>query len=463
MTFPDHRESESDSDREDNRSTSFLPTSTRAPAQIRRRPPAPNALPRSSSFRKPREESKGGKRSIRRGVSFRAEHQLVRVVSVKSLLGNDKKAASELWYDEIELETSKTESYALVEQSETPHAPKLCEETETLRGLESKTEEGSMTAFMNRVNAIGAVLDHQGSRNKNALSSDSSLNSSVTDDEELASLASQATEDAKRLAHERALQDEREAWEYLYGPGGRPPSSSKSMEFSADNYQSPKRLEEQVSSTLTKPTTTQSSETLSKAPETNKTAEESTASSNLSVFEKEPKKKSTDRPGPKREGSLRIPVAFASTNDNAVPSWGKINAAQKKRLPPGRSKSFTLAQTASSLLVSSESKNNSLIDYNDEKDDNEMLLSQPSTPRLPPSASGKIYGRQAPQRIGRLQRAANKSLAANGGAASDDDDCHTCHTTGGRKAVIRATTKKVGRSKSLIVETAATWIFQLSW
>ena len=141
----------------DDQSSGFLTTASPAPAAVRRRLPRPGALPRSSSFRKP-----NTKRKIRRGVSFNETGpELHRVESVKSLLDFDDKEVSQLWYDEIELETSKSESYALVEQVETPNAKPLCEETETLRGLESKTEEGSMTAFMNRANAIGAVLDHQ--------------------------------------------------------------------------------------------------------------------------------------------------------------------------------------------------------------------------------------------------------------------------------------------------------------
>ncbi|CAB9522239.1 expressed unknown protein [Seminavis robusta] len=162
------------------------------------------------------------KRGVRRSVSFNeAGPTIQRIDSVRCLLllaaDNDKSNntdneeemeanfLNEIWYDKMEIASQKEENAELVleldnknngdddtnNNKEEPHDA-------TLRGLERQTEEGSWQAFQNRNKALEAVLDTK-----------------PQNDEELASLSSQATQDAKRVAQQRALQDEKEAQEYL--------------------------------------------------------------------------------------------------------------------------------------------------------------------------------------------------------------------------------------------------------
>ena len=390
-----------DSDDDDDE-RGFLPKNAKAaPAPVRRRLPRSDALPRSSSFRKPK-----NKRAIRRGVSFNETGpQLHRVESVKSLLDFDDKEVSQLWYDEIELETSKTESYALVEQVETPHAKPLCKETETLRGLESKTEEGSMTSFMNRVNAIGAVLDHQEeAQQKSKRSSDCGSDASlVTDDEELASLASMATEDARKLAHDRALQDEKEAWEYLHGKDGEESVVSGGNTENVNNNTNNNGTEEDKK--------------------------------DMVIQVKTEKEAGNPRPKPKRQSSLKIPSAFASTSDAAVPGWVKPNTAEKKKKPIGRSKSFT-PETATKNLLLGIDKN----DMSDSEDEEDLLNAVAAAVKLTPTPP-PVPRNAAP---GRIQR---RSMAGPMGSATATPTPSPAH--------VRKVKKPMGRSKSLNLETAA--------
>ncbi|CAB9498839.1 expressed unknown protein [Seminavis robusta] len=161
------------------------------------------------------------KRGVRRSVSFNeAGPTIQRIDSVRCLLllaaDNDNSNTdneeemeanflNEIWYDKMEIASQKEENAELVleldnknngdddtnNNKEEPHDA-------TLRGLERQTEEGSWQAFQNRNKALEAVLDTK-----------------PQNDEELASLSSQATQDAKRVAQQRALQDEKEAQEYL--------------------------------------------------------------------------------------------------------------------------------------------------------------------------------------------------------------------------------------------------------
>ena len=405
-----------DDDYEDDRSTSFLSPGKAAPPPVRRRLPPANALPRSSSFRK-------SKSKIRRGVSFNSGGpELHRVESVRSLLNFDDKEVSQLWYDQVELETTKTESYALVEQAESKEkgAPPLCQETETLRGLESKTEEGSMTSFMNRVNAIGAVLDHQEEAQKRQQmngGSECSSASSMADDEELASLASLATEDAKKLAIERALQDEKEAWEYLNSDASAGENNLDASRKEAEKEDMVIQMEVEKEKPV-KAVTKRVGRTLTGS----KAAPAPAATPVLS----------DNRPTPKREGSLRIPAAFASTGDNAVPDWVKPNAtAGAKKKPIGRSKSFTPKTATATLLLGRHDTDDEMSDSEDEED----LLAPPK------QASASVPPKLAP---GRIARPAKK------GADPSAPSTSTSAIPAPKK-----TKTPIARSKSLDLETAA--------
>lgn len=406
----------------DDRSTSFVAAGKSAPAAIRRRPPPRTALPRSSSFRNP----KGGKRIIQRAVSFNGGGpELHRVESVRSLLNFDDAECGQLWYDEQELATTKMENNALVEQVESKDkkAKPMCTETETLRGLERSTEEGSMTAFMNRVNAIGAVMDHQEEAQKRQFNSSrnsvcSDASSLMTDDdEELATLASVATEDAKRLAIERALQDEKEAWEYLHGTDGDDVSIISKEEAPVQVEMEVQKPEEAVP--------------VVKVAVPKKSA--------LKVSSPVPgsevlKKLNNTRPTPKRQGSLRIPSAFASTSDDATPSWGKSNSPKPKlKKQIGRSKSFTPKTASFSLLQAYDGKSDDELSDDDEEEDN--LLAPAAPP--PPSKASAAKTNLAPGRISRPFKKASVG----------------CETT---TPAVKKPKKPIGRAKSLDLESSAT-------
>ena len=182
-------------------------TSAKAALPSVRRGPTRRTPQRRSSMKKP---SGCRHKTPRRAVSFNSKGpELHSIVSVEELLDYQEEALQKIWYEEEELDAAQESDIRLVANSTSTSTSTSTadsvdprgddEEEETLRGLENKTPEGSMESFMNRANAWDAVLR----------ASFSAL------DEDLAQLAEQATHRARTTAHQRALQDQKEARDYL--------------------------------------------------------------------------------------------------------------------------------------------------------------------------------------------------------------------------------------------------------
>ena len=188
-------------------------------------------LPRASSFKKPRPKNHFFQVPAR-SVSFNDKPNVRSIPSVPSLLEFQPQALASIWYDKYEMETTKEEANQIVleaEASKSTTSSNQEEETDSLRGLERQTEQGSMESFHHRLEIYEAVLDYEATSD---------------DGDSVASRASKATEKAKEIALKRAQQDALDAQKYLYGGGDHNNTAINDIED--DNMSAGEQREKEV-------------------------------------------------------------------------------------------------------------------------------------------------------------------------------------------------------------------------
>jgi len=114
---------------------------------------------------------------------------------------HEENLLEDLWFTYDEMKAMKWDA------DEVADALDAGEEVDNPRGLEAKTKEGNWIAYKMRQDVTNEVLDEQDRQYD--------LGVAELDDEKFRQVSLEVTQDAQRVAHELALQDEKEALELL--------------------------------------------------------------------------------------------------------------------------------------------------------------------------------------------------------------------------------------------------------